>query len=136
MKKAHIIGLVVIAVAIGIIVSAIWDSASYASFAEAKKAPGNEFHVVGELVKEKEVVYDPMVNPNLVTFHMKDEKGDELKVFLNKAKPQDFEKSEKVVIVGTVKDDAFHAIDILMKCPSKYNEENKVEAPQTASLEL
>ena len=133
MKKSHIIGLGIIAITIGIIVSAIWDSASYASFDEALKTPNREFHVVGELVENKDVVYNPLENPNLVTFHMVDDEGKECKVFLNKPKPQDFEKSEKIVIIGKAKNGEFHANDILMKCPSKYNEQILVEAPSPAA---
>ena len=38
-------------------------------------------------------------------------------------KPQDFELSEQVVLTGQMKDDAFVATDLLMKCPSKYKDE-------------
>ena len=37
-------------------------------------------------------------------------------------KPQDFERSEQIVLIGKVQGDEFHASDILMKCPSKYND--------------
>ena len=48
-------------------------------------------------------------------------------VMLHKAKPQDLERSERLVLIGEADDQGnFHARDMLMKCPSKYNEENKV----------
>ncbi len=47
-------------------------------------------------------------------------------VVLLKPKPQDIEKSEKIVVIGSYKNDVFVAKEILMKCPSKYNE-NKIE---------
>ena len=34
----------------------------------------------------------------------------------------DFQKSEQIVLIGKMQGDAFHANDILMKCPSKYND--------------
>jgi cytochrome c-type biogenesis protein CcmE len=49
--------------------------------------------------------------------------GEEKKVVLNAAKPQDFELSEQIVITGKMKGDEFHASDLLMKCPSKYKDE-------------
>jgi cytochrome c-type biogenesis protein CcmE len=52
---------------------------------------------------------------------MKDRTGTEKHVVLLKSKPQDFERSQQVVIVGSMKGDDFIANDILMKCPSKYN---------------
>lgn len=122
MKKMHIIGIVVIAIAIGTIFTTLSNTSTYASFAEAAQEPGSEFHVVGKLNKEKEAIYDPETNANLFTFYMIDNKGKECKVFLHKNKPQDFERSEQIVLIGKMQDDAFEASDILMKCPSKYNE--------------
>ena len=122
MKKVHIIGIVIIAIAIGAILTTLGNTSTYASFAEAAKDQGNEFHVVGKLDKEKETVYDPQVNTNLFSFYMKDNKGMECKVLLHKNKPQDFEHSEQIVLIGKMEGEEFQATDILMKCPSKYND--------------
>jgi cytochrome c-type biogenesis protein CcmE len=43
-------------------------------------------------------------------------------VIFNGNKPQDFERSEQVVIKGKMQGTAFQADEILMKCPSKYND--------------
>ena len=43
--------------------------------------------------------------------------------FLKAAKPQDFEKSESIVLTGSIKGDTFVATEMLMKCPSKYVED-------------
>lgn len=128
MKKSAIIGLLFLAVAIGLVVSSISDSSTYASLAEARNSQGEEFHVVGNLDKTQAIMYEPTVNPNLTVFAMVDQKGNKAKVFLNKSKPQDFERSENIVLIGKYKDDAFYATDVLMKCPSKYDEENKIGA--------
>ncbi len=122
MKKVHIIGIVIIAVAIGAILTTLNNTSTYASFSEAEKSPDNEFHVVGKFDKEKESVYDPQVNANVFSFYMIDNKGTERKVILNKNKPQDFERSEQIVLIGKMKGEEFVASDILMKCPSKYND--------------
>jgi len=42
------------------------------------------------------------------------------KVVLNKARPQDFDKSEQIVVIGKMNANNFVASDVLMKCPSKY----------------
>lgn len=122
MKKVHIIGIVIIAVAIGAILTTLNNTSTYADFAEASKSPDNEFHVVGKYDKQKESVYDPQVNPNMFTFYMIDNKGTERKVILNKNKPQDFERSEQIVLIGKIQGADFVASEILMKCPSKYND--------------
>ncbi len=128
MKKTHIIAIIIIAVAIGAIMSTFSDSSTYADFTEAMANPDEEYHVVGKLDKSAEIVYNPSVNPNLTVFTMVDNNGKTCKVYLNKSKPQDFERSESVVLIGKAKGDEFYANEILMKCPSKYNEQNKVNA--------
>jgi len=141
MKKTHIIAIALIAVAIGTILSTFLDSSTYASFSEALEAPGKEFHVAGTLNLKKEMVYNPEQNANLFSFYLVDREGHEAHVLFNGSKPQDFERSESVVITGKMKGDAFHADKILMKCPSKYNDgqeglkEFKADKPaQTTAL--
>lgn len=122
MKKSSLVALVVIAVSLAMIFMSIYDSSTYADLKQAGQEPERTFHVVGELIKDQPQVYDPVSNPDLFTFYIKDNNGDQAKVWLNKSKPQDFEKSEKIVVIGKMKSDGFHAKDILMKCPSKYND--------------
>ena len=122
MKKGHLIGIVIIAVAIAAIVGTIQDSSTYASFAEAKAHPDNTFHVIGVLNKEKELNYDPSRDANYFSFYVIDNQGMEQKVVFNGATPQDFERSEQIVIMGKMNEDLFLCSKILMKCPSKYND--------------
>ena len=121
MKKSYIIALAVIAIAVAAIMSMVSDSSTYASFSVADEHPGKEYHVVGKLNKEKPQDYSPEVNANLFAFYMTDNEGRDCKVLLNKTKPQDFERSEQIVIIGKMAGEEFHASDVLMKCPSKYN---------------
>jgi cytochrome c-type biogenesis protein CcmE len=122
MKKIHILGIVVIAVAIGVIFTSLQSSATYSDFAEATSNPDTEYHVVGKLDKTVPVQYDPKINADECSFMMKDNKGIEKRVILHKSVPQDFQKSEQIVLIGKMQGDEFHANDILMKCPSKYND--------------
>jgi cytochrome c-type biogenesis protein CcmE len=122
MRKSAIIGLITIAICVGVLFSLNADTSSYSSFKEAAKE-SREFHVMGHWEKEKGMYYDALKDANHFGFYMKDEKGDVNKVVYIGAKPQDFERSEKLVLIGEMKDDTFYATKILMKCPSKYNEE-------------
>jgi|SRR5690606_12820134 len=122
MKKSSILGIVLIAVLIAIVISIYGDSSTYASFNEAQKTEA-ELHVVGQLNKEKELIYNPTENANYFAFYMVDEEGAERKVVFYGSKPQDFERSEQIVLTGRMVGQEFHASKILMKCPSKYNEE-------------
>lgn len=135
MKKTHIIAIVFIAVAIAFMIGSVNDSSSYADFGEAFENPQKEYHVVGELDRSAEIAYNPEINPNITTFTMVDKKGERRKVILNKSKPQDFERSESVVLIGKANGDEFHATEMLMKCPSKYKEEGKFELEETASID-
>lgn len=122
MKKSSIVGIIIIAIAIGVIISTYADSSTYANFSEAVKTQ-SELHVVGNLNKQKEMVYNPQKDANYFAFYMKDKSGMECKVIFNGTKPQDFEKSEQIVLTGKMQGDEFHASKILMKCPSKYNKD-------------
>ena len=124
MKRGGIIALVVIAVAVSIIITTFSDTSTYESFATAKANPGTEYHVVGELVKDKEQYYDPIKDPNYFSFFMRDSLDNVMKVILHDAKPTDIERSEKVVVIGKAQNESeFHADKILQKCPSKYTPE-------------
>ncbi|UKJ09329.1 cytochrome c maturation protein CcmE [Solitalea lacus] len=122
MKKTHIVGIVIIAVAIAIIVSTYGNSSTYATFAEAKES-AKEMHVVSHLVKSKPQHYDPIKDANYFSFYATDNKGGECKIVFFGTKPQDFEKSEQIVLTGEMVGNEFHASKILMKCPSKYTEQ-------------
>jgi len=128
MKKTHIIGIIFIAVILGALSANLFDAGSYANFAEAFDTPGKEFHVVGAVNKEYPVIYQPQKDPNLTIFHMVDQNEKTTEVHLAKSKPQNFDVSEQVVLIGEAREDGkFHASDILLKCPSKYEEDNQVE---------
>lgn len=122
MKKSHIIAILIIAVAIGAILTTVADSSTYVNFDEAIQNPGKEFHVVGKLEKDSALIYNPQENANLFTFYMRDTLGIVKKVLYHGTKPQDFERSEQIVLIGKTKGEDFQASSILMKCPSKYND--------------
>ena len=130
MKRSHILVLVVIAAAIGIIVSTAGDASTYVGFDEALTmyTAGNkkEIHVVGELKKDASGQIVGIVEGEdrvSFSFVMVDDKGKEQKVTYNQPIPSDFTKSEKVVVIGSYDEDVFKASKILLKCPSKYQEE-------------
>ena len=129
MKKTHIAALILIVISIGVIISMTGDFSSWETFATAQESEGKEFHIVGELARQEDMNYNPEKDPNYFSFYMKDKSGDERKVVFQGAKPQDFERSEEIVLTGKMEGDEFHASKILMKCPSKYiNDELEVKA--------
>lgn len=119
MSKMRIILMMLIIASIGVLIFASQDMATYSDFTKAK-GEQSKSKVVGTLSKDKEMVYDPIKDPNYFSFYMKDQNGVESKVVLNAPKPQDFERSEQIVLTGQYMDDVFMANDMLLKCPSKY----------------
>ncbi|SDK82473.1 cytochrome c-type biogenesis protein CcmE [Catalinimonas alkaloidigena] len=142
MKKAHLLGIVIIAVAVGIIISTAGDASTYVSFQEAATMAANgrteKIHVVGELQKDPQghfvgMQYQPELDPNFFTFSLVDDQGKAQQVIYHNPMPQDFEKSEKIVIIGGYQNDVFVADKILMKCPSKYQDDEFREVPQATA---
>lgn len=133
MRKSAIIGLITIALCVGFLVSLNADTNTYSTFSEAAKDP-KEFHVMGYWEKEKGMHYDALKDANRFEFFMKDEKGKVNKVVYAGTKPQDFERSEKLVLIGKMDQNTFYASKILMKCPSKYNND-LVEVKQDGTVQ-
>lgn len=123
MKKTHIIALIAIAIAIGALISIAGQASTYTNFTEAAAVPDGVHQVVGHLSTDKPVEYNPEVDANSFTFYMKDEEGVERKVRCQKEKPSEFERSEQIVLKGRMEGEVFVAHDILLKCPSKYQDE-------------
>lgn len=131
MKKSHILIIVVIAAAIGILMSTAGDASTYVGFNEAYEIAlaGNskEIHVVGQLKKDAAgnvIGIEPGADRVSFSFIMVDDNGKEQKIEYNQPMPQDFVKSEKVVVIGSYQGETFRASKILLKCPSKYQEKN------------
>ncbi len=122
MKRSSILGLIVIAIAIAVVISIASKTSSYGTFEDARKSAA-DLRVVGQLDKQKELYYDAAKDANYFSFYVKDKQGAECKVVFAGTKPQDFEKSEQIVLTGQMVGNEFHASDILMKCPSKYTQD-------------
>jgi len=127
MKKTHIVLLLLVVVAITVIASAFLDFSTYETFASASKTPGKTYYVIGFMQKDKDMVYDPVKDPNHFFFYAKDKAGNINQVVFNGEKPRDIEKSEQIVMTGYNDGKIFHCSKIQMKCPSKYKKDMVVE---------
>lgn len=130
MKKSHILAIGVIAVAIVIIISTAGDASTYVNFDQAYQLASNgsstQVHVVGQLPKDASGNIQGLENSAdklSFSFTLIDDNNKEQKVYYNEPMPPDFTKSEKVVVIGLYESDRFIAKKILLKCPSKYNEQ-------------
>ena len=129
MKRTHIIILIGIAALItGLIVFSAGDLSTYDTIVGAKKKTGKgarDLHIIAKLDKTRAIEYDPIRNPNYLSFYAVDSLGGNTKVIYRKGKPGDLEKSERLVMVGNMEADHFECSDILLKCPSKYKDDKK-----------
>lgn len=149
MKLSHILGIVVIALAIGIIVATAGDASSYVTFRQAtelaKDGDDKMIHVVGKVQKDAQgrmtdIIYNPAIDPNHFEFTLIDTDKQAQKVVYNSPKPQDFGSAEQVVVIGAIEGDHFQCSKILLKCPSKYQNgklettEHEAKTAKTAQL--
>ena len=134
MKKSHILAIIIIAAAIGIVVTTADDASTYVTFDQAYQMASNgsknSIHVVGQLKKDADgnvIGIVPGADHVSFSFTMIDDTKKEQLVVYKEPMPQDFTRSEKVVVIGSYSGDTFIAEKILLKCPSKY-QENKLNA--------
>ena len=130
MKKSHILGIVIIAIAVMIIIITAGDASTYVSFNEARvmaeNGNNNKIHVVGQLKKDSDGNIEGMIPSEdllSVSFQMIDNENTVQDVYYNEPMPLDLIRSEQVVVIGSFSDNVFIADKILLKCPSKYQEE-------------
>ncbi len=133
MKKTHIVLIIIIAVLIGAILVMFKDAGTYASFELAEKNGGDQFTVIGYLDKDAAMNFN--ARTTMFSFTAIDKQGKRSKVYYNQPKPQDFERSEEITMKGFATDTAFIAQEILMKCPSKYNEQNEMAGNDDSYVE-
>ena len=130
MKLSHIIAIVVIAAAIAIIIFTAGDASTYVNFDQAYQmaSTGNDsqIHVVGQLKKDENghvVGLENSEDKLSFSFILVDDNKKEQKIIYNEPMPPDFLRSEKVVVIGGYKNNYFIAKKILLKCPSKYQDQ-------------
>ena len=121
MKPKTIIGLIVMVGFASLLLLNFGEQVGgYMGFEEAAET-GARAHVVGQWVEDQQTHYDP--THNVFSFYMKDDHGVVRQVRYTNPKPASFEDAEKLVVEGALNGDVFEAEHILMKCPSKYNDQ-------------
>lgn len=126
MKKLQIVILVFIAAAIAVLISFMGDLSTYETIASARLKPGKTVTIIAHLDNSIPMDYDPLKNPNYVSFHISDTLGNKAKVVYYYEKPYDLEKAERITLKGKMNGDVFEITrkdGILLKCPSKYKDD-------------
>lgn len=127
MKKYRLyIALLAIAVFSALLFQNFGNSIStYVNFQEAAGRGGKTAHVVGSWMKETPAEFS--METKTFSFSMKDEAGNICQVVYSKPKPSNFDQADKIVVIGAMKGGRFYASDMLLKCPSKYNDAKPAE---------
>jgi len=121
MRVKYIIGgLIIVSFTIWAAISFKTSLTPYVSIAKAKTSNG-VVQVKGERIDDGN--FD--MARNVFTFHIKDENGDQVEVIYDGPKPGNFDQASYVVCVGRYQGGVFHAKELLVKCPSKYQQQEK-----------
>jgi cytochrome c-type biogenesis protein CcmE len=120
-KPLHIAGVGIILVAV--LFGAFGFQSSFRSYTtsiEEARSSGRGIQLAGFLGNTGE--YD---EEGRWTFLMEDETGATMKIIYDKVRPSNFEHATSIVAIGRYDNhtQAFIADDLLVKCPSKYQEE-------------
>lgn len=125
-KKSHIIGAVIVVLAV---IMAMYSFRStlttYVSVSEAKVSP-RQVQVAGVVVKGSKR-YD--LQNNRLMFTLREDTGDEMVVEYDGQRPANFDDVTKIVSTGKYnkKRRVFVARELLIKCPTKYEQRVKGE---------
>ena len=123
MKKTHIVALVLVVAAIVMMIVSSKDFSTFSNF-ERAEASQARVKIAGQLSKSDPMIYDPENDANYFSFYLIDQDGQKRQVVIREPKRQDFERSEQIVVTGRMNNDGiFEASEMLLKCPSKYKEE-------------
>ena len=134
MKRTHIILLVFIALSIGLLVSFMGNLSTYETIASAKQKEGKAVTIIARIDNSMPMEYNPVQDPNYLSFYILDTLGSRAKVIYHYGKPYDMEKAERIVLKGKMHGDVFEISQkegILIKCPSKYKHD-----PESAKKNL
>ena len=108
----------------GLLVFAV-DFSTYDTIDSARQKQGKFVHLIARLDRSQPIQYDPIKDPNYLSFYAVDSLGAKTKVIYHNSKPSELEQSERIVMKGKMQADHFECSDILLKCPSKYKDDKK-----------
>jgi len=129
-KLKFIIGGVIILVAVIFLVAQSISStgAYYMTVADLNsqndKLVGQKIRVSGAIVQESE---DWNATELMLNFHMTDETGEEVLVSFHGSRPSNFSRATEAIVEGEMTPHGtFQADNLLLKCPSRYEESPEV----------
>ncbi|MFU8812912.1 MAG: cytochrome c maturation protein CcmE [Balneolaceae bacterium] len=124
MKPKVFVGIAAIVLFTSLLMYNFGNSIStYVNFEQAENRQVS--HVVGTWDSSQE--YGFSRETMQFSFYMKDQDGNVRRVVYPRPKPNNFEQATQLVVIGEMRNNTFIANDMLMKCPSKYNDPSEAE---------
>ncbi|MDG5767763.1 cytochrome c maturation protein CcmE [Balneolales bacterium ANBcel1] len=93
---------------------------SYVDFEQAATLSGDNIHVIGTWDNTRPARFS--TETMTFSFYMNDEAGNSRRVTYPRPKPNNFEQADQIVVIGEMRGETFVSRDMLVKCPSKYND--------------
>ena len=95
----------------------------YVGIGEARQAAASSVQVKGVLAKDAPA---PHMEGDVFVFTLADEEtGETLPVRYHGTKPDQFDDAYHIVAIGKMQGEAFSSDKLLIKCPSKYEQQKK-----------
>jgi cytochrome c-type biogenesis protein CcmE len=121
-KVSTVVPIVVSFLAIGISMLVFSQGATpYITIAEARKMSGDRLNLGVEVDKS---TISRSLNSHMIEFDAKDKNGEKIHI-KHVGEMVDLSKAERVTCIGKLEGDVFVSQQMLVKCPSKYEEEKK-----------
>ncbi len=122
MKVSSVVPIVFCFLAIGISVAVFSSSATpYITLKEARKMSGDRLNLGVEIIKGSR---SQRPGSKVLEFDGKDRNGETIHI-KHVGELVDISKAERVTCIGKLEGDVFVSQQMLVKCPSKYEEEKK-----------
>lgn len=141
MKPAYILAAIVLAVSLVVTLFSFTGAiAHHVNIQQAMERPGEVVQVPGAIVKES-VTYDAIKGQlrfDIVGLDAKTGQPDptmRMTVVYPQPKPENFDTATKVEAIGKYENGVFRAQSLLVKCPSKYQDEPATQAGQGSKVD-
>jgi cytochrome c-type biogenesis protein CcmE len=122
MKVSTVVPIVVSFLAIGVSMAVFQSSATpYITVAQARKMSGDRLNLGVQI--DKATVH-PSLTKNVLEFDATDKNGERIHI-KHVGEMVDISKAERVTCIGKLEGDVFVSQQMLVKCPSKYEEVKK-----------
>ena len=135
MKPAYLIAFLILVTSLGITLYSFSSAiARHVTIPQAMAMPGQNVQIPGKIVKGSDV-FDPLRKELRFDVTSMDGKN-RITIVYKEPKPENFDSATNVEAAGQCKDGVFYATNLLVKCPSKYNDEKKPEDKKAGKTDV